>query len=35
MGGDELAGGTVKIKDLTTREETAVERAKLGKYFAN
>lgn len=35
MGGDELAGGTVKIKDLATREETAVERARLGEYFAN
>ena len=33
MGGDELAGGTVKIKNLTTREETTVERAKLGEYF--
>ena len=35
MGGDELAGGTVKVKNLITREETAVERAKLADYFAN
>ena len=33
MGGDELAGGTVKIKNLNTREETAVNRADLGAYF--
>ncbi len=33
MGGDELAGGTVKIKNLNTREETTVLRAKLGEYF--
>ena len=33
MGGDELAGGTVKIKNLNTREETTVERTKLGEYF--
>ena len=33
MGGDELAGGQVKIKNLITREETAVNRADLGKYF--
>ncbi|MBQ7292111.1 MAG: histidine--tRNA ligase [Clostridia bacterium] len=34
MGGDELAGGKVKIKNLKTREESEVERAKLGEYFA-
>ena len=34
MGGDELAGGKVKIKNLSTREESEVERAKLGEYFA-
>ena len=33
MGGDELAGGTVKIKNLNTREETTVLRTKLGEYF--
>ena len=33
MGGDELAGGQVKVKNLITREETAVNRADLGKYF--
>ena len=33
MGGDELANGLVKVKDLITREETAVNRADLGKYF--
>ena len=33
MGGDELAGGVVKIKNLYTREETTVERTKLGEYF--
>ena len=33
MGGDELAGGQVKVKDLITREETAVNRRDLGKYF--
>ena len=33
MGGDELANGLVKVKDLITREETAVNRRDLGKYF--
>ena len=33
MGGDELAAGKVKIKNLNTREESEVERAKLGEYF--
>ena len=33
MGGDELAAGKVKIKNLNTREEAEVERANLGKYF--
>ena len=33
MGGDELASGTVKVKNLNTREESTVERAKLGEYF--
>ena len=34
MGGDELAAGKVKIKNLNTREEAEVELAKLGEYFA-
>ena len=34
MGGDELAAGKVKVKNLNTREEAEVERAKLGEYFA-
>ena len=34
MGGDELAAGTAKIKNLATREEAAVEIAKLGDFFA-
>lgn len=34
MGGDELAGGKVKIKNLNTREEYEIERANLGDYFA-
>ena len=34
MGGDELAAGKVKIKNLSTREEAEVELAKLGEYFA-
>ena len=33
MGGDELASNQVKVKNLITREETAVNRADLGKYF--
>lgn len=33
MGGDELAGGSVKVKDLGTREETVVSRDSLAKYF--
>ena len=33
MGGDELAAGKVKIKNLNTREEAEVELAKLGEYF--
>ena len=34
MGGDELAAGKVKIKNLGTREETEVALDKLGEYFA-
>ena len=34
MGGDELAAGKVKIKNLNTREEAEVELARLGEYFA-
>lgn len=34
MGGDELAAGKVKIKNLNTREEAEVERKALGEYFA-
>ena len=34
MGGDELTSGKVKIKNLNTREESEVEREKLGEYFA-
>ena len=33
MGGSELEGGVVKIKNLNTREETTVARAELGQYF--
>ena len=33
MGGDELAAGKVKIKNLNTREEAEIERVNLGKYF--
>ncbi len=33
MGGSELEAGAVKIKNLSTREETTVQRAKLGEYF--
>ena len=33
MGGDELAAGTVKVKDLITREETIVNAAELGGLF--
>ena len=33
MGGSELETGVVKIKNLATREETTVERTKLGEYF--
>ena len=33
MGGDELANGTVKIKNLSTREEAIVERDRLVAYF--
>jgi len=34
MGGDELAAGTVKIKNLATREESEVARDKLAEFFA-
>ena len=34
MGGSELEEGTVKIKDLTTREEQTVRRDDLASYFA-
>ena len=34
MGGSELAEGVVKVKNLLTREESAVERDKLAAYFA-
>ena len=34
MGGDELANGTVKVKDLATREENSVELDKLATFFA-
>ncbi len=33
MGGDELAGGIVKIKDLATREEHSVSRDTLAAFF--
>ena len=33
MGGSELEGGEVKIKDLTTREEKTVARAELVNYI--
>ena len=33
MGGSELEAGVVKIKNLTTREETTVERSALKEYF--
>ena len=33
MGGDELAAGTVKVKNLTTREETAVAIQDIGGFF--
>ena len=33
MGGSELENGVVKIKNLATREETAVQRTALGEYF--
>jgi histidyl-tRNA synthetase len=34
MGGNELANGTVKVKNLATREEDTVTMADLGAYFA-
>jgi len=34
MGGSELEAGTVKIKDLATREEQTVSREELAAYFA-
>ncbi len=34
MGGDELAAGNVKVKNLDTREETTVAIAELGSFFA-
>ena len=34
MGGDELAAGTVKVKNLATREETVVSLDKLAEFFA-
>ncbi len=34
MGGDELANGTVKVKNLNTREESTVNAAELGQFFA-
>ena len=33
MGGDELADGTVKVKNLTTREEQTVNQADLVAFF--
>ncbi|MBQ3063283.1 MAG: histidine--tRNA ligase [Clostridia bacterium] len=33
MGGDELAAGTVKVKNLDTREESTVAIAELGSFF--
>ena len=33
MGGDEYAAGTVKVKNLSTREETVVSHAELGGFF--
>ena len=33
MGGSELASGMVKIKNLTTREETTIEIANIADYF--
>ena len=34
MGGSELEAGTVKIKDLATREEQTVAMDELAAYFA-
>ena len=34
MGGDEAAAGTVKVKNLATREEITLEKDKLAAYFA-
>ena len=34
MGGDELAAGTVKVKNLATREESVVSQDKLAEFFA-
>ena len=33
MGGDELAAGTVKVKNLQTREESAVKTEKIAAFF--
>lgn len=33
MGGDEYAAGVVKVKNLSTREETVVSHAELGGFF--
>ena len=33
MGGSELAGGKVKIKNLLSREEAEIDRKSLGEYF--
>ena len=33
MGGDELAAGTVKVKNLNTREEAVVARGELAAFF--
>ena len=35
MGGSELAEGTVKVKNLATREETAIRRDELVDFFKN
>ena len=33
MGGDELAAGTVKLKNLATREESVVALSELAAFF--
>ena len=35
MGGSELEGGTVKVKNLATREETEIKRSELVNFFKN